>query len=105
MSVIPISLTLRSEARTLEGVAQVEQAASALGMKPIAAGRSTVSCRVSFEKFAELFGRPALLAVSLPPGSADQGTPGGYMAVDLSVPVELEKWVESLSVTPPATRY
>ena len=104
MAAIPLSLMLRQAARTPNGVARVQQAAAALGLEPTTAGRATVSCRVSTEKFAELFGEPPPAVASRSPGRSDKGTPGGYASADLPVPAALAEWVESLSVMPPATR-
>lgn len=105
MATIPLVLTLRPAARTPTAVAQVQQVAAALDLQPMGAGRATISCRVSPEKFEELFGEvPAVVKAKLP-GSTDKGAPGGFAETDLPVPASLAKWVESLSVMPPATRY
>lgn len=105
MTAIPLSLTLSPSNRTPARVARAQQAAAALGLQPTAAGRATISCRVSAEKFAELFGEPPTAVAARRPGSADKGAPGGFAAADLPVPAALAEWVESISVTPPATRY
>lgn len=105
MTAIPLSLTLRRAARTPDGVARVQRAAAALGLEPTAAGRATVSCRASQEKFAELFGEPPPAVPARRPGRSDAGAPGGFAEADLPVPAALAEWVESLSVTPPATRH
>lgn len=105
MTAIPLSLTLRQAARTPDGVARVQQAAAALGLEPTAAGRATVSCRTSKEKFAELFGEPPPAVPARPRSRSDAGAPGGFAETDLPVPAALAEWVESLSVTPPATRH
>ncbi|WP_162672269.1 hypothetical protein [Gemmata massiliana] len=86
-------------------MARVQQAASALGLEPTATGRATISCRVSQERFAELFGEPAIAVSARAPGRSDAGTPGGFAEAVLPVPAALAEWVESLSVTPPATRH
>ena len=106
MAAIPLSLTLHPDSRTPSGVARVQQAAAELGLEPTAAGRATVSCRVSPERFTELFGTPPPRAVRpRKPGRSDAGSAGGFAAADLPVPPALAEWVESLSVTPPATRH
>jgi hypothetical protein len=105
MTAIPLSLTLRREARTPGGVARVQQAAASLGLEPTAAGRATVSCRVSAAKFTELFGAPPPAVPPRRPGRSDAGRPGGFAEADLPVPAALAEWVESLSVVPPATRH
>lgn len=105
MTAIPLSLTLHPTNRTPAGVARAQQAAADLGLHPTAAGRATISCRVSTEKFAELFGQPPAAVKARRPGDADKGAPGGFAAADLPVPDALAEWVESISVTPPATRH
>jgi hypothetical protein len=104
MAAIPLSLTLRQAARTPNGVARVQQAAAALGLEPTTAGRATVSCRVSTEKFTELFGEPPAAVAPKKPGRGDKGAPGGFAEAELPVPAALAEWVETLSVLPPASR-
>ena len=104
MAAIPLTLTLRPEARTPQGVARARQAAAELGLEPTTAGRAAISCRVSQERFAELFGSPPSSVPPRRPGPSDAGAPGGFAAADLTVPAALAEWVETLSVLPPATR-
>lgn len=105
MATIPLSLLLRAEARTGEGLAKAQQAAASLGLLPSASGRATLSCRVSNSKFVELFGILPPTLPARPPQRSEAGTPAGYAALDLPVPSVLAEWVESLSVQPPATRH
>ena len=101
---IPIALTLKKACRNAEVQAEVQQIAGQLGLESTGKGTSTLSCRVTPARFAELFGRAAKVLSSRPPGETDYGAPGGFEGDDLPVPAELVPFLDSIAIVPPATR-
>ena len=103
--IIPLTLLLAEPARNPEGVARVQELLSGLGMVATAHGRSSVTVRVSPDRFRELFGSEPRLVMPKPSGVADKGTPGGWeTAAELPVPESLVQDVSQLSIMPPASR-
>lgn len=101
---VKLQVLLRKEWRTSEGLATVRPLATALGMKPTAAGTATMSLEMESEAFEALFGQPAVALAARPPRAPDFGSPGGATASPLVVPKTLRDFVLSISVAPPHTR-
>jgi len=79
--------------------------ARSIGLEPQAKGLATVSVCASDKSFQRIFGEKVKRIPPLAPSDRDAGAPGGLMAQgDLPVPGELEEFVESMSVVPPARR-
>jgi hypothetical protein len=102
---INIAMLLRKPWRTAEGIARVQEIASSLGINPSASGRASVSGKVSSDLFVKLFAVSPTPVEPKKPGTEDFGSAGGYTTeMELPIPRELEKYVESISVVPPARR-
>jgi hypothetical protein len=101
---IPITMLLRSEARNAEAIAKVQKIASDLGLTPTTTGKVSLCFRVSEEKCQELFGQTPRPVSKKGPSKTDAGTSGGFVETDLAIPVTLVPFVETITVTAPATR-
>jgi len=105
MSTIPIGILLKPTSRNRPAAEQVAQLARDRGWAVTSIGAATVSARVSPEQFRRDFGVEPQPLAPRPPGGRDFGRPGGYAAPEpLPTPSELEPYVESIAITPPATR-
>jgi hypothetical protein len=102
---INIAILLRKSWRTSEGIARVQEIASALGIHPSTRGRASIAGKVSPELFVKLFSVSPIPVEPTKPGADDFGSAGGYTTDrELPIPPELEEYVESISVIPPARR-
>jgi hypothetical protein len=102
---IHIAILLRKSWRTSEGIARVQEIASSLGIQLSTYGRASVSGKVSADRFAKLFSVSPVPVEPTKPGTDDFGSAGGYTTdTTLPIPRELEEYVESISVIPPARR-
>ena len=101
-----LSLLLRPEARTPQGVAAAAAALSALGARVTASGAASVSADIDEATFRTVFGRDATPVAPRARGARDFGAPGGFTVDgELAVPETLRDWVESIDVPGPATRH
>lgn len=103
---VPVSILLQKSWRTPEGIELVKQIAASLNIQISSTGRSTISGRVPFDSFKKIFGVTPVRVSPRPPGEKDFGSAGGYAITgELSIPSELSKYVESISVVSPALRF
>jgi hypothetical protein len=100
---ILLQILLRKEWRTADGVEEVRKILVSLGLKPTGSGLATLSAEATPERFESLFGVKATEIAPRGPGPADFGTSAGYVSPDLTVPVQLAKYVQSISAAPPHT--
>ena len=102
---VPIVMVLQKQQRNDRGLQQAAEAAAALGLEVSASGRATLSCRVPLPTFRALFGVEPKELSELPPGTRDHGRPGGFTSSEsLAIPTPLAPFVQSIEVSPPATR-
>jgi len=97
---IKLQILLRQPWRNSEGVERVRGVASALGIKPTAEGRATISAEVGEQAFKAMFHTPAKPIPAQPPGGSDYGRSGGYISGDLPIPEPLKEYIESITVAP-----
>ena len=104
-STINISILLRKDWRTAEGMARVKEIAGSLDMRPSGSGRVSISGKIPIESFVKLFQvSPAPVEPKLP-GESDFGSPGGYtVETELQIPTQLREYIEVISLIPPAVR-
>lgn len=103
---INIAMMLKPSSRTPEGVAYVQSIANKLGFLPTTKGERSVSFRIDAEAFQRVFGLSAQPLPPLPSTDSDFGAPGGYsISAELIVPSELQEYVESIVIVPPARRF
>lgn len=102
---INIAILLRKSWRTPKGVERVQEIASSLGIDISTSGRATISGKVPPNLFVKLFGVSVIPVEPTTPGTNDFGSAGGYASeTEIPVPSELQEYVESISVVPPAKR-
>ena len=76
-----------------------------LGFEHCTGGKATVSARLPYSRFAELFGAEANFIGASPPEPGTLGRQAGFNCdVDLSVPTELKDLISTACVTPPMDR-
>lgn len=102
---VKLQILLRQPWRTADGVERVRTLASALGIKPTAEGRATISGELGEQAFEAMFHTSLQKVSPQPPSTADFGRSGGYVADDLPIPDELKEYIESITVAPPYVRF
>ena len=104
-STINISLLLRKDWRTAEGIERVKEIAGSLDIRPSASGRTSISGKIPLESFVKIFQVSPIPVEPRPPGESDFGSPGGYtVETELHIPTQLKAYVELISVVSPAVR-
>jgi len=104
-STINISILLRKDWRTAEGMARVKEIAGSLDMRPSGSGRVSISGKIPIESFVKLFQVLPIPIEPKSPGESDFGSPGGYtVETELQIPTQLKKYVEAISLVSPAVR-
>jgi hypothetical protein len=104
-STLNISILLRKDWRTAEGIARVKEIVGSLGIRPSASGRVSISCKIPIESFVKLFQVSPTPVEPKAPGESDFGSPGGYMVeTELQIPTQLKEYVEAISLVSPAVR-
>ena len=101
---IKLQILLSRPWRTAEGVETVRELAAAVGIKPTAEGRTTISAEVTPDEFAEIFRTSVQEVEPRPAGDRDFGSSGGHVAGELPIPQPLRKYVESITVAAPYLR-
>ncbi len=105
MSAVTLAVVLKREKRTPEDCARVAEIARSLGFETTARGLATLSLRGSKETFEKTFGTSLKQVPSLAPSEQDAGAPPGLVAEgNIPVPSDLQDYVDSVSVVPPARR-
>ncbi len=97
---IKLQILLRSEWRTPQGVAKVQEILRSMGLMPTAGGAATISAELELNRFEEVFGVIATETAPQPPSKTEAGKSGGYNSPDLKVPAALADFVQSISATP-----
>jgi len=104
-STINITMLLRKDWRTPEGIARVKEIAGSLDIRPSASGRTSISGKMPLESFVKIFQVSPTQVEPRSPGKSDFGSPGGYtIETELHVPNQLKAYVEIISVVSPAAR-
>lgn len=102
---VNVAFILKGEARSAGAKQEVESIARGLGMEPTRAGAATMTLKVSRQRFEELFGGRPQEVPALPASARDAGSPAGHRyEEEIPVPDALLRYVESISVEPPARR-
>jgi hypothetical protein len=102
---IPLVMLLREDARTPAAIRQARQIAHTLGFDCTSEGSATLSARLREDRFEALFGEVPSPVPGRKAGPSDGGSPAGFGEASLAVPEPLRELVESISVSPPATRF
>lgn len=97
-------MLLRQPWRNPEGIEQLRQRAKAMGIKPTAEGRTTISAEITKDAFEKVFSTPVQEVAPQPPGDKDFGRSGGNVSGDLPIPEPLQEYVESITVASPYLR-
>ena len=104
-STINISILLRKQCRTPEGIARVKEIAGSLGIRPSASGRTSISGKMPIESFVKIFQVSPTPIEPRSPGKSDFGSSGGYTVdTELHIPTQLKEYVEVISVVSPPAR-
>lgn len=101
---VAIQLLLLGPYRTPEGVAIVRRVSTDLGITSTSSGTTTLSGQMTEAAFEALFGVPAQRIPPSRPDYGDAGSPGGHKSGPISIPIELQPFVESITVAPPFRR-
>ena len=101
---VPVAMLLRQNACTESARAEVTARATRLGFTPTATGRVSMSFRIEPETLQRTFGVGAVPALPTAPSSTDFGSPAGYAATELTVPLPLQPYVALITVSSAAIR-
>lgn len=102
---VSVSFVLEKASRNAAGAARVESILRSLDAVSTHPGSATISGRFTHDQFKKLFGVDLTSVPAENRGENDFGSSGGYVATkELPVPPELQDYVTSASVEPPARR-
>jgi len=102
---VAIGITLKKEKRFNQDMRQVMEVARSMGFEVTKKGLATLSLRTSPKTFEKIFGVAPTPVSSMQPSNSDAGAPAGVMVEGtLPIPIELQDFVEAISVVPPARR-
>ena len=106
MRTVHLSILLKPACRDRATLARVGDLANDLGLEVTSTGAAAVSCRLAPKRFRELFGVDPENVTARPACEGDFGTAAGHaVPAYLRVPSVLSPFVESVTITPPATRF
>lgn len=102
---VTISCVLSQTARSHEGMQQLVDRATEMGLYVRSKGKATISFGLEQTRFEELFGVPIRRRPAQPPSTGDYGVREGMDALDdLPIPKDLSPYIDSIAVEPPAIR-
>ncbi len=101
---IKLQFLIRQSWRNPEGLRRIQGLLSRLKLEITTTGLVSFTAQMRWRDFAKLFGAPAARVAPNPPSQFDFGRSGGSTKSQLTIPHQLQEYIESISVAPPHIR-